>query len=164
MSPNLTVLAAQLRLSPSLLLPQDPDDLLLYSVARRQECLLVAGSLLLFVVRACPPHDEVRWDVRFKLFSVLAGDGCNDRSYELAQPRVLRRARVPIDGVGSLRCLCRPSELGTIAPHAVQHDRHLPGEGDLRPLGSLTFGETHCPGFHWRPSCRWSQHHVCRFE
>src|SRR5712691_7759610 len=67
-----------------------------------------------------------------------------------------RDGRVPIYGASSLRCRRGPPELGAIAPHPMQHHRHLPGEGDLRLLGPLTLGETHCPGLHWRPTCSWT--------
>jgi hypothetical protein len=51
---------------------------------------------------------------------------------------------------GSL--LGRPVELGSVDPHAVQHDRELPRDSNLGLAEAVSLGELRTPSLERRPS------------
>jgi hypothetical protein len=148
-----------------LLLAQDGNDLLLYSVHFRQPRKAGTSRVLCFCSWSAGRHMMV-----FKRTCGSSSSACSSAvaaaTTDHANSNILRPATgASVDGSGSKSCrYCRPTELGAVPPHAVEDDGHLPGKRYFGSFGPQPLRKPHRPCFHWRPSRGWPEHDVGCFE
>jgi hypothetical protein len=122
--------------------------------------IILAGSTVLSAVGACPPHDGVRRRWRINVASAVALSGARTKSDDLTTATVPAGTTFPAVSrelydllVRALRgdCLLRPVELGPLDPHAVQDDRELARDSDLRLAEPVALDEPRAPSLESRP-------------
>src|ERR1051325_10446767 len=131
--------------------------------------IILAGSTVLSAVGACPPHDGVRRRWRIKVASAVALSGARTKSDDLTTATVPAGTTFPAVSrelydllVRALRgdCLLRPVELGPLDPHAVQDDRELARDSDLRLAEPVALDEPRAPSLESRPFLHAGQQHA----